>query len=205
MSLTFAGCYTQFTTRGVFITSRCNLRKQCEFRLPWNLGFKVIAVVVSSKPTQHGQWHHRQCHQHYRWHPHHHTPLATPTPTTAPSQASTEMPVDQSSKRDGEEDPGPEESRAKWHRGQGKGAQQNQRAKGRPQQQQSWWEKDRSDKHDNKIYSKHDDLKQAVKALGRLVLRQEDSLAVMQLDCQFIIFMKNSATRQAPSRFQTGA
>ncbi|CAE7734477.1 unnamed protein product [Symbiodinium pilosum] len=124
------------------------------------------------------------------------TPLATPTQTTAPSLASTEMPVDQSSKRDGEDEPGPEESRAKWHRGQGKGAQQNQRAKGRPQQQ-SWWEKEKSDKYDNKSNSKHDDLKQAVKALGRLVLRQEDSLAVMQLDCQFIIFMKNTASESS--------
>ena len=41
-------------------------------------------------------------------------------------------------------------------------------------------------------YSKsNEDLKNVVKALGRSVLRQEDSLSVMQLDCQFIIFMKN--------------
>ena len=71
-------------------------------------------------------------------------------------------------------------------RGQGKGSQQAQRPKGRPQQQQSWWDKD------HKGYAKsNDDLKQVVKALGCLVLRQEDSLSVIQLDCQFIIFMRN--------------
>ena len=80
---------------------------------------------------------------------------------------------------------GPEEGRAKWHRGQGKGTQ---RPKGKQSQQQSWWDKDRDQRGYNKS---NEDLKNVVKALGRLVLRQEDSLSVTQLDCQFIIFMKN--------------
>ena len=80
---------------------------------------------------------------------------------------------------------GPEEGRAKWQRGQGKGTQC---PKGKQSQQQSWWDKDR----DQRGYSKsNEDLKNVVKALGRLVLRQEDSLLVTQLDCQFVIFMKN--------------
>ena len=66
-------------------------------------------------------------------------------------------------------------------------------------QNQSWWDKDKSDRTDNRGYSKsNDDLKQAVKALGRLVLRQEDSLAVTQLDCQFIILMKNAPQQANP-------
>ncbi|CAE7293723.1 unnamed protein product, partial [Symbiodinium pilosum] len=109
----------------------------------------------------------------------------TPTSTVAPSQASTDMALDRSSKREGDAVTGPEEGRAKWQRGQGKGTQ---RPKGKRSQQQSWWEKDRGQRG----YSKsNEDLKNVVKALGRLVLRQEDSLSVMQLDCQFVIFMKN--------------
>ena len=112
---------------------------------------------------------------------------ATPATTTAPSQASTDMAVDQSSKREGDAVTGTEENRAKWQRGQGKGTQ---RPKGKQSQQQSWWDKDRDQRGYNKS---NEDLKNVVKALGRLVLRQEDSLSVMQLDCQFVIFMKNKA------------
>ena len=113
-------------------------------------------------------------------------PSTTPASTPPPSQASTEMPTDTTGKRVVTDDSTQEGDRAKWHRGQGKGSQQVQRPKGKPQQQQSWWDKD------HKGYAKsNDDLKQVVKALGRSVLRQEDSLSVMQLDCQFIIFMRN--------------
>ena len=75
----------------------------------------------------------------------------------------------------------------KWQRGQGKGTQ---RLQGKQSQQQSWWDKDRDQRGYNKS---NEDLKNVVKALGRLVLRQEDSLSVTQLDCQFVIFMKNKA------------
>ena len=53
---------------------------------------------------------------------------------------------------------------------------------------------DGSKNKDNCGYPRsNDELKSVVKALGRLVLRQEDSLAVMQLDCQFVIFTKNKS------------
>ena len=111
------------------------------------------------------------------------------TPTTAASSQPPEMPVDSTSKRTTSEDDGAD-TRAKWHRGQGKGTQQTQpKPKGgtaQQQEQKNWW-----GRRDNRGYNKDSDLKSVVKALGRLVLRQEDSLSVIQLDCQFVIFMKN--------------
>ena len=109
------------------------------------------------------------------------------TPTTATSSQAPEMPVDSTAKRGGNEDTDRDNDRAKWRRGQGKGT--NPKRKGKQeyrQDQKTWWEN-----KDNRGYSKNEDLKSVVKALGKLVLRQEDSLSVIQLDCQFVIFMKN--------------
>ena len=57
--------------------------------------------------------------------------------------------------------------------------------------QKSWWDKEKDKGY--KANDRGQDLRSVVKALGRLVLRQEDSLSVMQLDCQFIIFTRNPA------------
>ena len=122
------------------------------------------------------------------------SPAATPTTLTG-SQPFQEMTVDQTAKRGGENDDMDKEAqeRAKWHRGLGKGYQ---KSKGRPnqnprQEQKSWWEA-----KDQRGYSKNSEaeLKSVVKALGRLVLRQEDSLSVMHLDSQYVIFMKNKSS-----------
>ena len=115
------------------------------------------------------------------------SPRPTATPTTAASTPATSTTKRGSNNEDKEAE---NQDRAKWHRGQGKGAQQ--RPKGRTENKQdqnkSWWDKD------SRGYSKsNDELKSVVKALGRLVLRQEDSLAVMHLDCQFVIFMRNKS------------
>ena len=111
------------------------------------------------------------------------------TPTTAPSSQTQDMPMDMSKRATSEDDGG--DARAKWHRGQGKGTQPAQpKPKGGPSQQQdqkNWWE----GRRDNRGYNRDNDLTGVVKALGKLVLRQEDSLSVIQLDCQFVKFMKN--------------
>ncbi|CAE7557571.1 unnamed protein product, partial [Symbiodinium pilosum] len=64
------------------------------------------------------------------------------TPTTAASSQPPEMPVDSTSKRTTSEDDGAD-TRAKWHRGQGKGTQQTQpKPKGgtaQQQEQKNWW------------------------------------------------------------------
>ena len=90
--------------------------------------------------------------------------------------------------------------------GPGKGTQPAQpKPKGGPaqqQDQQNWWE----GRRDNRGYNRHSDLKSVVKVLGKLGLRQEDSLSVIQLDCQFVIFMKITGRQQQqpPTISQTG-
>ena len=96
--------------------------------------------------------------------------------------------MDQTAKRGGENDDMDKEAqdRAKWHRGQGKGYQKskNRSSQNPRQEQKSWWEA-----KDQCGYSKNSEaeLKSVVKALGRLVLCQEDSLSVMHLGSQCVI------------------
>ena len=71
--------------------------------------------------------------------------------------------------------------RAKWHRGQGKGAQRLKVDRTR-----------RPGQKDNRDYNKwNEELKIVVKALGRLVLHQEDSMSVLRVDTEMVAFMKN--------------
>ena len=113
---------------------------------------------------------------------------ATPAPSQASTEVPVEMPVDMTSKRSGA-DHDSQNQAAKWHKSQGKGYN---KPKGSNDRQKSWWEKDKN----QRSHDQDSDLRGVVKALGRLVLRQEDSLAVMQLDCQFINFMRSPAKSQ---------
>ena len=54
---------------------------------------------------------------------------------------------------------------------------------------------------DNKDYNKsNEELKIVVKALGRLVLHQEDSMSVLRVDTEMVAFMKNRGPKVVPAQ-----
>ena len=107
--------------------------------------------------------------------------------TAPPADAATDssMPVDNSQKRKEEqENQVAAQQRTKWPKGPGKGQGYNQDRK--PKQQQ-WW----GDSRNQGSSHSSDDLKNIVRAMGRLLIRQEDSLSILQQDTQLIVFLKN--------------
>ena len=95
-------------------------------------------------------------------------------------------PVDSAQKR--KEDQGNQaaaQQRTKWPKGPGKGQGYNQDKK--QKQQQQWW----GDSRNHGSSHSSDDLKNIVRAMGRLLIRQEDSLSILQQDTQLVVFLKN--------------
>ena len=56
-------------------------------------------------------------------------------------------------------------------------------------------------KGNDRSYSRNqEDLRSVVKALGRLVMRQEDSLSVLSLDMELVVFMRNRDPKLSPDQ-----
>ena len=86
-------------------------------------------------------------------------------------------------RKEDQEDQAAVQQRTKWPKGPGKGQGYNQERKSK----QQWWDNARNQSSSHSS----DDLKNLVRAMGRLLIRREDSISILQQDTQLIVFLKN--------------
>ena len=128
--------------------------------------------------------------------------LIPPIPVTPSSETSTTLPqveqangspmqveAGQKRKDDQEEQTAAPAQKNKWPKGPGKGSGQGQgyNQDRRPRNQNTWW----SDNRNQGSSRSSENLKNLVRAMGRLLIRQEDSLSILQQDTQLMLFLKN--------------